>query len=260
MLVRLRSVQARVLPRGWLDVLRQVLLFAIAYGAYRIVRGLVHNDGTAAFQHAREVIQLERTLHVFVEPSIQAWVSSSHFVMGAASWVYLNAQFSVTLGALVFLYIRYNRSFYFVRNMLLIAMAIALIGYAVFPTAPPRFLPEWGFVDSVSDMTGVHLTHSSTLFEGFVNPYAAMPSMHVAFALIIGWPMARLVRPRIARVLWVGYPFLIAFVIIATANHFVIDAILGAVTAGVSAYAARALARLRTGSWSFTPVASSASG
>ncbi len=261
MLVRLRSFQARILPRGYLDVLRQVLLFAIAYGAYRIVRGLVQNDGTAAFQHAREVIQLERTLHVFVEPSLQAWVSSSHFVMGATSWVYLNAQFSVTVGALVYLYIRYNRSFYFVRNMLLIAMAIALVGYAVFPTAPPRFLPEWGFVDSVSDMTGLHLTHSSALFEGFVNPYAAMPSMHVAFALIIGWPMARLVRFRLARVLWVSYPFLIAFVIIATANHFVIDALLGAVTAGVSAYAARALARLRSGSsWSFAPVTTGASG
>jgi membrane-associated phospholipid phosphatase len=260
MLVRLRSLQGQVLPRGWLDVLRQVSLFAVAYGAYRIVRGLVENDGTAAFQHAREVIQLERTLHVFVEPSIQAWASSSHFVMELASWVYVNAQFSVTVGALLFLYLQRNRSFYFVRNMLLIGMAIALVGYAFFPIAPPRFLPEWGFVDSVSDMTGLHLSHSSALFSDFVNPYAAMPSMHVAFALMIGWPMARLVRWRLARVLWLGYPFVIAFVIIATANHYIVDAVLGAVTAGISACLAKWLARLRADAWAFQPATSGAGG
>jgi membrane-associated phospholipid phosphatase len=259
MLVRLRRLQARILPHGWLDVLRQVLLFAAAYAAYRIVEGLVQSNGTAAFQHAREVIQLERTLHVFIEPSIQASASSSHFVMAVASWVYLNAQFSVTVGGLFYLYTRHNQSFYFVRNVLLIAMAIALVGYAVFPTAPPRFLPEWGFVDSVSDMTGVQVSHNS-VFEGLVNPYAAMPSMHVAFALIIGWPIARVLRSRVARVLWLSYPLIIAFVIIATANHFLIDAVLGAATAGISVYAARALARMRAGAYAVAPLATGASG
>jgi membrane-associated phospholipid phosphatase len=248
------------MPHGSLDVARQVLLFAAAYGAYRAVRGLVSADGTVAFQHAREVIQLERTLHVFVEPSIQAWASGSHVVMALASWIYLNAQFTVSVGALVYLYVRQNRSFYFVRNMMLIAMAIALIGYAVFPTAPPRFLPEWGFVDTVSNMTGLHVSHSSALFENFVNPYAAMPSMHVAFALIIGWPMARLLRRRVVQALWLLYPFLIAFVIIATANHFVIDAMLGAVTAGISACIATQLARLRASAWSFHPATTGAGG
>ena len=111
----------------------------------------------------------------------------------------------------------------------------------------------------MSDVTGIQVSHSS-VFEGLVNPYAAMPSMHVAFALIIGWPIAKLLRSRIARVLWLGYPFVIAFVIIATANHFLIDAFLGAVTAGISAYAARALARLRAGSYGFAPLTTGASG
>jgi membrane-associated phospholipid phosphatase len=260
MLGRLRSPQGRIMPHGWLDVLRQVLLFGAAYAAYRVVRGLVENDGTAAFQHAREVIQLERTLHVFVEPSIQAWASSSHFVMDLASWIYVNAQLSVTVGALLYLYMRHNRSFYFVRNMLLVGMAIALVGYALFPIAPPRFLPEWGFVDSVSDVTGMHISHSSALFNDFVNPYAAVPSMHVAFALMIGWPMARLVRWRLARVLWLGYPFLISFVIIATANHYVVDALLGALTAAISAYAANWMGRLRSDVWAFEPAPSGAGG
>src|ERR1035438_8379576 len=129
MVARARLLQARVLPSGWLDVLRQVSLFAAAYLAYRLVRGLVEGRGAAAFQHARDLIQIERTLHIFVEPSVQAWASGSHLLMGMSSWLYVNAQITVTVGALVYLYLRHNHSFYFVRNMLMIAMAIALVGY-----------------------------------------------------------------------------------------------------------------------------------
>jgi PAP2 superfamily len=254
MVARVRVLQRRVLPQGWVDVLRQVALFGAAYLAYRLVRGLVEGDANAAFAHARDVISLERTLHLFVEPSVQAWASGSRVLMDLSSWLYVNAQTTVTVGALVFLYLRHNRNFYFVRNMFMIAMAIALVGYTVFPTAPPRFMPEWGFIDSVSDFTGVHVSHASTLASTLFNPYAAVPSMHVAFALMIGWPLARLSRRRIVKVLWLLYPFLMAFVIVATANHFIVDAMLGAVTAGLSAYGARWLGRARPAVWRFSPV------
>ncbi len=252
MVARLRLLQARVLPHGWLDVLRQVSLFGLAYLAYRVVRGLVEGRATAAFQHARDLIQIERTMHFFVEPSVQAWASGSHFLMDVSSWLYVNAQTSVTVGALVYLYLRHNRSFYFVRNMFMIAMVIALVGYMVFPTAPPRFMPEWGFIDSVSDFTGVRINHASATMSSLTNPYAAVPSMHVAFALMIGWPLARLTRPRIVRAAWFLYPFLMAFVIVATANHFIFDALLGALTAGISAYGAAWLARVRPAVWRFS--------
>jgi len=251
---RVRGLQGRLLPQGWIDVVRQIALFGAAYLGYRLVRGLVEGDANAAFAHARELISLERTLHVFVEPSIQAWASGSHVLMDFSSWLYVNAQTTVTIAALAYLYLRHNRSFYFVRNMFMIAMAIALVGYTVFPTAPPRFMPEWGFMDSVSDFTGVHVSHASGLASALFNPYAAVPSMHVAFALMIGWPLARLVRWRAVKVLWLLYPFLMAFVIIATANHFIFDALLGAVTAGLSAYGARWLARARPHVWRFSDV------
>jgi hypothetical protein len=254
MVARLRLLQARVLPHGWLDVLRQVSLFGLAYLAYRVVRGMVEGRATAAFQHARDLIQFERTLHFFVEPSVQAWASGSHLLMDVSSWLYVNAQTSVTVAALIYLYLRHNRSFYFVRNMFMIAMVIALVGYAVFPTAPPRFMPEWGFIDSVSDFTGVHVSHASASMSALLNPYAAVPSMHVAFALMIGWPLARLSRRRVVRVVWFLYPFLMAFVIVATANHFIVDAMLGALTAAVSAYGARWLARARPAAWRFAAV------
>jgi hypothetical protein len=246
---RLQHIRARVLPHGWLDVARQVLLFAGAYMAYTLVRGLVEGRATAAFQHARELISIERGLHFFIEPTVQAWAQGSHFVMGVSSWLYVNAQTSMTVAALVYLYLRHNRSFYFVRNMFMFAMFIALVGYWAFPTAPPRLLPEWGFFDSVSAFTGV--SHVGASSGALLNPYAAVPSMHVAFALMIGWPLAQLARWRAVRVLWSVYPFLITFVIVITANHFLADALLGALTAGISAYGAMRLARLRPQAWAF---------
>jgi hypothetical protein len=254
MVARARVLQARVLPQGWLDALRQISLFAAAYFAYRLVRGLVEGDANAAFAHARALISIERGMHLFVEPSIQAWASGSHFVMVLASWLYVNAQGSITIAALLYLYLRHNRNFYFVRNMFLIAMAIALVGYTVFPTAPPRFMPEWGFMDTVSASTPFNVSGKSASMSALFNPYAAVPSMHVAFALMIGWPLAMLVRSSIVRVMWIVYPFVMAFVIVVTANHFILDALLGALTAVASAYAAMWLARARPRVWQFTAV------
>ena len=135
--------------------------------------------------------------------------------------------------------------------MFLVAFGIALVGYSLFPTAPPRFLPEWGFIDSVAQFTGV--PQDSVAVDALFNPYAAVPSMHVGFALMIGWPLARLVRHRALKVFWATYPLIVTFVIVATANHFLADAFLGAVTAGLGALAARWLARVRPAAWSFGP-------
>ncbi len=244
-------------------MLRQVALFGVIYLAYRLVQGLVEGNANAAFAHARDVISIETTLHLFVEPSIQAWGSGSKLLMDVSSWLYVNAQTTVTVGALVYLYLRHNKSFYFVRNMLMIAMAIALVGYIVFPTAPPRFLPEWGFIDPVADFTGMHIETAhggGGLTTALTNIYAAVPSMHVAFALMVGWPLARLARRRAVKVLWLLYPLLVAFVIVVTANHFIFDAILGALTAGASAYGAMWLARARPAAWRFSPVSARAAG
>ena len=252
MLARARRLEARVLPHGWIDVLRQISLLFGAYFAYGLVRGLVDGRATAAFQHARELVHIERTLHLFIEPSIQAWASGSHLVMEVSSWLYVNAQGTISILALLYVYLRHNSSFYFVRNMLLVAMALALVGYLVFPVAPPRFLPEWGFIDTVDRLTPVNVSEKSAVFNSLFNPYAAVPSMHVAFAVMIGWPLSRLVRSSVARVAWIVYPLVMTFVIVVTANHFIADALLGALTAGVAAYAARWLARVRPASWRFS--------
>jgi membrane-associated phospholipid phosphatase len=253
MVSRVRKLEERFLPHGVLDVVRQVFLFALAYWAYRIVRGAVDGKVSASFEHARDLISIERSLHTFVEPSVQAWASGKTWLIDFASWMYLNSHFSITLGALVYVYLFHNESFYFIRNMFMVAMGLALVGYVVFPTAPPRFLPEWGFQDSVSDFTGISAENAPV--NALFNPFAAVPSMHVAFALMLGWPLARLVRHRVLKVVWFLYPFLVTFVVVATGNHFWLDAFLGAVTASISAYVAHTLlARARPGAWAFRSV------
>ncbi len=249
-----RWVDARLLPRGWSDLLRQALLFAGAFLLYDLVRGLVDNGNLyKPFGDAMKIIDLERALHIFVEPSVQAWAENKHVLMDALDWTYLNGHFFVTLGVLAFIYVRRNDSFYFIRNVLLIAMAIALVGYWVYPTAPPRLMPEWGFTDSISQfVTGGSGWTDKSAAGAFVNAYAAVPSMHVCFAAIIGLSMARLVSRRPAKIAWAMYPVLVTFVVVATANHFLIDVFLGLITAAIAALLAqRLLARARPDAWAF---------
>jgi len=251
MRARVRTLQARLLPHGLLDVVRQVALFMVAYYGYRYVRGAIDDPTSTAlaFEHARDLISIERSLGIFVEPAINAWSENSSAITALASWIYINAQFSVTVFSLVYIYLRFNRNFYFVRNMFMVAMGIALLGYALFPTAPPRLMPEWGFIDSVSVYTGV--SHDSVAVTALFNPYAAVPSMHIAFSLMIGIPLSLLATWRPVKIFWALYPLLVFFVIVATANHFIADAFLGALTAGCAAYAASWMARVRPQAWAF---------
>src|SRR6201993_3577752 len=175
----LRLIETRLLPRGWMDLIRQIVLFVGALVSYDLVRGLVAGDNPyKPFGDAMRIIDIERTLHVFVEPSVQAWAVNKHWLINATDWIYLNGHFFVTLAVLAFIYARRNQSFYFVRNMFIIAMGIALIGYWLYPTAPPRLMPEWGFTDSISQLLGfnggMHFDNHGP--EGaLVNLYAAVP-------------------------------------------------------------------------------------
>ena len=241
-------LRARVLPRGWTDLGRQIVLFCGAYWLYRLVRGMVDGRAAEAFANAREIVDAERALGLFFEPAVHAWANANALVIDFASWMYLNSHFAVTTVTLAWIYLRRNERFYFVRNMFMVSMAIALAGYAAFPTAPPRLMPEWGFEDSVAAFTGIGPEDSASLL---FNPFAAVPSMHVGFALMLGLAMARIVRRRWAAWAWTAYPALVAFVVVATANHWWLDAVLGALAAAASAWAAQALGRARPAAWAW---------
>lgn len=249
-----RWIEAHVLPHGWTDLLRQIGLFVGAFALYDVVRGLVLGGNLyKPFGDAMRIIDFERAVHIFVEPSVQAWAENKHVLMDVLDWSYLNGHFLVTLAVMAFIYFRRNRSFYFVRNVLLLSMMIALLGYWLYPTAPPRLMPEWGFSDSISQfVTGGSGFSDNTPAGAFVNAYAAVPSMHVCFASIIGWTMSRLVSRRLFGVAWLMYPGLVTFVVVATANHFLVDVFLGVLTATIAfGLAHRLLARARPDVWAF---------
>ena len=242
-------VSSRWLPQGWLDALRQLALFAGAYYAYRIVRGLVDGQAALAFENARTLVDVERAMGLFFEPGLQAWAQSEQWIVTGANWMYVNSHFVVTTTFLIWLYIARNHAYYYVRNMFMIAMGLALVGYLAYPTAPPRYMPEWGFTDTVATFVGDAAEQSANVLY---NPFAAVPSMHVAFALMIGIPAVRLVKTRALKVAWALYPVLVTFVVVVTANHFWLDAALGALVAAISAAAAsHALGRARPAAWAW---------
>ena len=113
---------ARVLPKGWPDLLRQIVLFCGAYWLYRLVRGQVDGRAAVAFENARHIIDTERALGLFFEPAVHEWSTRQGWVIDVASWTYLNSHFAITTVTLAFLYLRRNEHFYFVRNMFVIAM------------------------------------------------------------------------------------------------------------------------------------------
>src|SRR5690242_18189764 len=103
----------RLLPHGWTDLLRQIVLFCGAYWLYRLARGLVFDQTVLAFGHAQSIVSLERSLHVFIEPTVQRWSIRTGFLNDFASWMYLNSHFVVTTVTLAFIYLFRNEHFYF---------------------------------------------------------------------------------------------------------------------------------------------------
>ena len=250
MMTRAWYWSSRWLPQGWFDALRQLALFAGAYYTYRLVRGFSDGQANVAFDNARELVDLERGMGLFFEPGLQDWaLRHAGFLVDGANFMYVNSHFVITTTFLIWLYLMRNESFYFVRNMFIISMLLALVGYLVYPTAPPRFLPEWGFTDTVTAFVGEEAANKADLLY---NPFAAVPSMHVAFALMIGIPAVQLVRPLALRTAWALYPLLVTFVVVVTGNHFWMDAAIGVAVAAASAWAASAaLARARPEAWAW---------
>lgn len=250
-----RSVGSR-LPRGWGDLLIQVALFLAVYQGYQVVRGLVDGKAALAFANGERVIELERAIGTFFEPGFQEALLDHIWLIDISNWAYFNTHFVVTAAFLGWIYLARNEHFAFVRNMFVIAMVLALVGYAAFPTAPPRMFPELGFTDTIATYAGIEQDSSSASF--LVNPYAAVPSMHIAFSLMLAAPAVALVSSPVARALWSAYPLFVFFVIVATANHFWLDAAAGAAVACVAAVGAHQLARLRPEAWSWRGAAGEA--
>ena len=224
----------RILPRGKRDFALQLGLWFGFIALYQLARGLA-DRGTdwTAISNARVVMDVERTLHLFVERDIQRVVLEiGGPLVDALNWTYWLAQFVVVGLALLWIYLFRNDAFARVRNWILATNTLALAGYVLMPTAPPRVFETEGFVDTLG--ASAALNHGSALVELASNPVAAMPSLHAADALIVGFALASLVRLHAAKVLWTLWPTWVWFTVMATGNHFWLDIAAGVALAIVT--------------------------
>lgn len=227
--------------RGWLaerhSLAVELAAVVVLYGFYETSRGLAAGDSATAERHARAIASLERSLHVFTEAQVQVAARAVPGLLGTLGVLYLTLHLSVTGVYLLWLHRRRPSAFPIVRTALVGASLLALVGFVAFPTAPPR-LAALGIADTVSHGS-VDLNHG--LVSALYNPFAAVPSMHIGYATIVGVSLFRHGGRPVLRVLSVVYPALQLFVIVATGNHFFLDAATGGVVAGVSLVAAAAL-------------------
>jgi PAP2 superfamily len=241
------AAERRLPPRGWLDLIRQVLIWFGFILAYQVARGIADRSPAVAFDNARAVIDFEHRATGLWELSLQSWTESVHVLGVLTSWTYWLSQFAVVGVALLWVYFRRYEHFLRFRNLLMLANVLGLIGYVLLPTAPPRMFPELGFVDTLASVGTAN--HGSTLVELAANPYAAMPSLHAADALIVGVTLALLVRPLWLKAVWLAWPVWVWFTVMATGNHFWLDIAAGIAVVLVAApvihgrAVARALAR-----------------
>jgi PAP2 superfamily len=219
--------------------LRELAVFVGVYVVYDAARWLSAGHLALARSHARWVIHIERAAHLAVEGSVQRaldW-SVASFVL---SNVYLAAQMVVLPGVLIWIYRRSPKLYRRLRDTVIGTWLIAIPIYAIYPVAPPR-LAGIGLKDSVSHQAVVALTGHSTLFY---NPYAAVPSLHVGLAFAIGIAVAASLHARWAKALALLWGPLITVAVIATGNHFVVDAGAGVLVTAVAHALTRALPRL----------------
>ena len=204
--------------------LLEVALWSSLYPAYLAIRGSTIGKPDEAIAHATRLVNLERTVGLFHETYLQRLVGSSVDFFS----VYYMLGFGPTiLSVLVWLGLRHRDRYRELRTLLFGSLGLAVISYVFYPTAPPRLLPSLGVADTVG-MTA----HDTGSIAGIhFNPYAAMPSMHVGWSLLVGLVGFRAASNRALRCLFVLHPLVMAVTVTATGNHYFVDSIAGAAAA-----------------------------
>ncbi len=241
--------------RGTLSGPRQIAILLGALALCPVAALLIGDDPAAPIARAEALIDLERALGVHVEPAIHAWALRHEDLLTAASLVYVFAHVPVAGWALVWTWYKRRDLYPRLRNVFLLTQGLLVATYVAVPTAPPRMLREEGFADTLTGLWGEGLAKSAHLLQ---SPYAAMPSGHVAWAIIAGGLFALAGDRRWMRAFGWVYPPLVVLVTMMTANHFWLDAAgaLALVAVSVSLASVRAwptsklTSRAPSGRWS----------
>lgn len=219
---RLQKLRSPRHPRIWFEI----LLIAVSYWTYSLIRNAVPEQKTQALRNADWIWGAEHSLGLAVEQSVNHAVNSVTWLIVSMNYYYATLHFIVTIGVLAWLYRSHPGRYASARLVLFATTGVALAGYYLYPLAPPRLMNGQAFIDTVL----VHHTWGSMAsgnLKNMSNQYAAMPSMHIGWSLWCGLIIFVLASAPWARILGLLYPAATLVVIVATANHFWLDAVGG---------------------------------
>jgi membrane-associated phospholipid phosphatase len=208
-------------------VLGELLIVLCLVKVYDYIRSLEAVREPAALRHGQSVLDLERFLHLDWELAANLWLAGHHVLESAAIWWYQLTHIGVTLSVLVWCYLRSPHHYRPARNALVATNVVGLLVFLVLPVMPPRLLPGAGFVDSVAD-AGFGTSHAGPVPA---DEFAAMPSLHLAWATWVAVVVIVMLGSRRWRWLAVLYPLTTATAVVVTANHFVLDVVAGVAVA-----------------------------
>lgn len=222
---------------------REVLLVALAYIAYFTVRGITEGGVARAFENAELIMSMERGLGLSWERGLQERIIDHHELVTLANWLYVWGHWPLISVAAIWLFIRDAESYRVFRNAFLISGAFGLVIFALFPVAPPR-LADDGIVDTVGLYSDAYRALQP---NGFVNQYAAIPSFHFGWNLLVSIAIVQQVDSVLPRVAAVIVPMVMLLAIIVTGNHYVVDAAAGGAIALIGLLVALKLSEDGTG-------------
>lgn len=239
------TIEPSYLParRTWLDrampVAGELLILLAAVFLYFFTRGLINGRESVAFDNAERLIAFERSAGLFVESKLQGLVAGQEWLVTFFNWVYIYGHWPVIAVTLAWLLIRHRDEYKRFRNAMLISGAIAFVFFVFYPTAPPRFMTDYGFVDTVTEQTEAYRVLQP---PALANEYAAVPSLHFGWNLIMGMAWAQLATSRLAKLFGCVGPALMLAAIVFTGNHYIVDGIIGAALALFGLFVAAKLA------------------
>ena len=218
-------------------------LWAALYAAYLGLRNVAIGSPDEAFANAATVVDVERALGLFHEVAVQQALAAGLGLERFFDLYYMVGFGPVVFATLVWFALRHREAYRELRTVLLLSIAIASLAYVLLPTAPPRLVDGLGIADTVG-LAG----HDTGSFAGIkFNPYAAMPSMHVGWSLLVGLIGLRVARHPLARVLFIAHPIVMTVTVTATGNHYFLDSIVG-IAVALAALAVLRVPKPRLGS------------
>jgi hypothetical protein len=211
-------------------LIREASLVVVAYGAYYAVRGSTEGSQAAAIDHARALVDVERALRMHFSATAQEALARHDVVALAANWAYIWWHWPPIIVLAVWLFLDRRDAYTRYRIAFVLSGAVALLWFATFPVAPPR-LAELGFADTLAEHSKEYVALES---PRLVNRFAAFPSLHFGWNLLVGIALVRETRTRWLKALGVASPALVLFAVVVSGNHYVIDAVAGGVLAVAS--------------------------